>query len=76
MTAENEISARARKMLVAIQASGEWMSRVQVARASGKKRLIPYDVDLLQQMVEKGLIEIRQRASATPIGIAYEYKAK
>ena len=76
MSTGDQVTGRALEMLEALRSSGEWMSRVQVARASGKKRLIPYDVELLQQMVEKGLLEIRQRESATPIGIAYEYKAK
>jgi DNA-binding IclR family transcriptional regulator len=75
-TTEDSLTGRALEMLDALRQSGEWMSRAQIAHASGKKALIPYDKELLERMVEGGFLEKRQRASNTPVGIAYEYKAK
>lgn len=74
MTAE--LTARARELLDALtKAPGEWVSRAQLARATGKNRLSPHDLALLERMAQGGLIEIRQRDSNTPIKIAFDYRA-
>lgn len=75
MTAE--ITDRARELLAALKAQdGAWVTRSELARATGKNRLSPHDVDLLERLIEAGLIEKLQRKSNTPVGIAYDYRAK
>lgn len=73
MTAE--LTERARELLDALKKTpGEWVSRAQLARDTGKNRLSPHDLALLERMGQGGLIEIRQRDSNTPIKIAFDYR--
>jgi len=71
----NELTDRARDLLRAIRVPTGWISRTELAKATGKNRISPHDVQLLERMCASGLIEMRQRKSNTPIGIAYEYRA-
>lgn len=71
-----EFTERARELFAVLDVRREWVSRAQLARGSGKNRLSPHDVDLLDEMEAAGLIEKRQRASNTPVGIAYDYRVK
>lgn len=71
----NTITGRAKELLTALQANGDWMSRAELGRASGKHRLSPHDVMLLQRLIDAGHVQIRQRASNTPVGTAYDYRA-
>ena len=73
---DQPLTAHAQKMLGIITARADWTSRAMIARALGKRRLTPYDVQLLEDMTARNLIETRQRESNTPIGTAYEYKVK
>ena len=75
MTAE--ITDRARDLLAALKAhNGAWVTRAQLARDTGKNRLSPHDVDLLERLIDAGQVEKRQRKSNTPVGVAYDYRAK
>lgn len=76
MIAQNPITERALVLLAALQAAnGAWVSRAELARATGKRRLSPHDVLLLERLAESGKVEIRQRENHTPVGIAYDYRA-
>ena len=77
MLRTGEITVRALELLDALKAHrGVWMTRAELARATNKNRLSPHDVDLLDRLVDAGLIEKRRRDSNTPVGIAYDYRAK
>jgi predicted transcriptional regulator len=70
-----QLTERANQLLEALKSSGNWMSRAQLAKATGKNLLSPHDKDLLERLIASGLIEKRQRSSVTPVGIAYDYRA-
>jgi predicted transcriptional regulator len=70
------LTDRARELLDALKAADDWTSRAELARATRKNRLSPHDIDLLERMEKDGLIESRQRKSKTPIGTAFDYRAK
>lgn len=76
MLMTDEITARARELLAALQAGGGWMSRAELARATGKSRLSPHDIDLLDRLVNAGQIDKQERPSNTPVGTAFEYRVK
>lgn len=69
-------TGRANELLEALRRAGDWMSRADLARATNKNRLSPHDIGLLQRLVDAGLVDIRQRVSNTPVGKAYDYRAK
>lgn len=75
MLMTEQITDRARELLAALRAGGVWMSRADLARATGKNRLSPHDVDLLDRLAAADLAEKRKRKSNTPVGIAYDYRA-
>lgn len=55
---------------------GEWMTRRQIADAVGRDgSLLPYDVRLLERMVNDGLIEMRKEP-AGPVQVNYFYRVK
>lgn len=74
MLMDEQITTRARELLAALQTSGQWTARADIARATGKNRLSPHDVELLRRLVNVGLIEMRRRESKTPVGEAYDYR--
>jgi len=70
------LTYRGKELLEGLRKGGGWMSRIQLARASGKNILSPHDKILLERLIEAGYVEIRERKSNTPVGMAYEYRAK
>jgi hypothetical protein len=70
------LTDQALKLLEALQRkSGKWMKRKEIALALGKRRLTPYDIELLQRLCDEGLAEIGKRPNPTPIGFEYAYRA-
>lgn len=70
------ITDQALKILEALQSkSGEWLKRKEIALLLGKRRLTPYDIELLQRLCDEGLAEIGKRPNPTPIGYEYAYRA-
>lgn len=57
-----------------IQTHDQWNSRRQIAKAIGKKRLIPYDIGCLQALVNMNLIDIQHIHDDTPIGYQVVYR--
>jgi hypothetical protein len=47
-------------------ANGEWLTRIQVARALGKKRLTPYDIDCLKQLSDMGIANMSTQPTTAP----------
>jgi len=59
---------------VLIKANVNWATRRQIAHAIGKRRLIPYDINCLQTLEEKELINIERIHDDTPIGYQVVYR--
>jgi len=76
MTADERLTERGRELLDALKAANDWTNRAALARATGKNRLSPHDIMLLERMETDGFIEIRQRESNAPSGTAFDYRAK
>lgn len=45
---------------------GQWLTRSQMARAIGKKRLTPYDIDCLKMLTEHSIIQTSRRPTTAP----------
>jgi hypothetical protein len=60
--------------LLQIVTESTWISRKTIAQALGKKRLNPYNITMLDLLIEKGHIEIQQEANRTPIGFQLLYR--
>lgn len=45
---------------------GTWLTRAQVARELGKRRLTPYDIDCLSMLAEKKILEIATQPTTAP----------
>lgn len=70
------ITAHASKILNALKGTpGEWQTRRDIARAIGKNRLTPYDMDMLQRLCDVGFAKIARRRNETPIGWEWVYQA-
>jgi hypothetical protein len=67
---------QARKLLKVLHSRPEhWFKRKEIAQAIDKRRLTPYDIDLLQRLCDEDLAEIGRRPNQTPIGYEYAYRA-
>jgi len=54
--------------------SGKWLTRARVARALGKRRLTPYDINCLKMLSDRGIIfEGTQPTTAPGSDFAYVY---
>lgn len=71
---DDSFTGRGLDLLNAVKAADRWISRAEIAHATGKNRLSPHDINLLERMVNRGLIEVRERTSNTPVGTAFEYR--
>lgn len=68
------LTDRAMELLSAIREHGGWVTRAELAEATGKTRLSPHDRNLLEDLESSGLIELDEQ----PAGIStkFVYKAK
>lgn len=66
------LTGRARSIYEALQASGIWMTRTEIAKARGRKQLDGYEVQLLYRMEAFGLIEIRRAVKGRS---GYQYRS-
>lgn len=55
--------------------TGDWMSRSDIAKAIGKKRLTPYDIQLLEQLVSEQRAEVMKREKRGYITFSWVYRA-
>lgn len=68
------LTAHAEKIYQAIcQHPNQWLTRAQVAHIIGKKRLTPYDVDLLHQLVDGEMIKCQQEKGFSREGYRWRY---
>jgi prophage antirepressor-like protein len=67
---DQQLSQLTRHQLKIVQAlydAGEaWLTRSQVARALGKKRLTPYDIECLQMLTEVNILETSTQPTTAP----------
>lgn len=62
-------------ILETLRTHGGWMSRQEIATAIGRPgRISPYDIDLLNQLVEAGDVELSERPTG-PVQRALTYRA-
>jgi len=68
------ITAHAEKMLDGFNKHrNEWLTRKDIAVMIGKKRLTPYDIDLLELMAERDLIRMEQEEGYSREGYRWIY---
>jgi len=68
------LTPHALKMEAALgRGRNQWHTRLEIARAIGKKRLTPYDIDLLDLLAEMGRIRVRQTEGYSREGYRWEY---
>jgi Fe2+ or Zn2+ uptake regulation protein len=70
-----KLTPQSEKILRMIKDNGAWMSRAEVAKLMGKKRLNVWDVALLKLLVEQGLLVVEKHLIEGGIGAAWMYKA-
>jgi DNA-binding IclR family transcriptional regulator len=68
------LTERAEELLTAIREAGDWVTRSDIAEATGKNRLSPHDRQLLDTLADSGYIEREERPAG--ISMKYVYKAK
>lgn len=71
----SELTPHQLKIVQAVyDGGGEWLTRAKVAKALGKRRLTPYDINCLKMLAEKGIvIESTQPTTAPGSDFAYVY---
>jgi len=66
MLMTRELSELQRFILDVLRDNGDWMTRPQLAEAMNRPaRLVPYDVQLLHDLCDKGLVERSTRIKGT-----------
>lgn len=76
LTDRQVITQRGAQILDALRASGAWMTRAQLAGATGKNWLSPNDLNQLERMAAAGLLDIRQRPTERGPVPRWEYRAR
>ncbi len=65
-----------RMLLRAVQAQGgEWTPRVVIAHNVGQRRLTTRDLQVLQGLVDRGILAVRRGDSHAPTGFRWEYRS-
>jgi hypothetical protein len=68
------ITDHAHKLLNALEKRrNQWLTRLDIAHLIGKKRLTPYDIDLLHLLAETGHIRVQQTEGYSREGYRWEY---
>ena len=72
-----ELTEHGQKLLAVLRgANGQWMNRKAIAEAMHRNKLYIWDVKLLDDMVNMGLIEKDTRPMSGLIGFEYVYRLK
>lgn len=61
-------------LLEAIKTEDKPISRIEIAQKIGRKQLYPYDVEVLKQLVDKGLVQ-ESREKTGVARVEYRYTA-
>ncbi len=70
------ISDIGHRMLDAVASFDQWVSRGELAKHLGKKRLNPHEVAALDLLVERGQLEAEKRSAPGPIGYQWVYRVR
>lgn len=63
----SELTPHQLKLVQAIyESEGDWLTRAKLARAIGKRRLTPYDIECLGALTELGIIVTDTRPTTAP----------
>jgi len=73
--ADNELSPQEQAMINALS-QDEWISRSELARRLGKKRMTATDAVTLAVLIADDLVETQRVADNRPVGFAVKYRAK
>lgn len=71
----DRLTERQQQLLDAIRSAGTWVNRADLATATGKNRLSPHDIGLLERLVTDGYIEVRMGESASLRGKEHQYRS-
>lgn len=71
-----ELTPHMKKILDALRSAGDWMNRSELAKALGKNRLTPYDVQILDELATAGTVEAVRRDKPGFIPYEWVYRAK
>lgn len=71
-----ESTGRRAAILTALRDKGDWMTRDELATATGKRTLSPNDRNHLDDMEREGVIEVQQRPIKSPLGYELRYRVK
>lgn len=69
-----EIKGRGAALVNALSKNGGWMTRAELAAATGKNQLSPNDINWLERLSRDGVIEVDQRTIPGPVGFEYIYR--
>ena len=62
-----ELTPHQLKLVQAVyDGGGRWLTRSKVARALGKRRLTPYDINCLKMLTDKGIIVTSTQPTSAP----------
>lgn len=74
MSKPQRVTAHAQKLLDGFEERrNQWLTRRDIAKMIGKKRLTPYDIDLLDLLAERGLIRMEQEEGFSKEGYRWVY---
>jgi hypothetical protein len=73
-TQQKDDRSLSKRFLDVLNSDSRWWTRTEIATAINrpKSKLVPYDLDVLQELVDKG--EIEQRINPKPT-LHYQYRA-
>jgi predicted transcriptional regulator len=71
----DELTAHQLRVLqIVYDGGGKWLTRAKLAKALGKRRLTPYDINCLKMLCDKGIIEEGTQDTTAPgSDFAYVY---
>lgn len=75
MLMTNELTEQQAALLEIIRAGDGWLSRKDIAVQQGKSRLNKWDTQLLDRLIDMGLIEVSKRDFPGLIGFEFVYRA-
>jgi hypothetical protein len=74
--ARRTITRRGAQLLAALRSAEGWMTRAELASATGKNWMTPNDMIQLERMAAAGLIEISQQVPIRGPRARWVYRAK
>ena len=70
-----QLTGKGKDLLDKLRESGNWHNRAAIAGFLGQKKIYPYDVALLEEMVTAGMVEKRKADKPGFIPFEWQYRA-